>query len=261
MDYHNPQRKSYSKLYNTIKSTANLLSSKKQQIVSIFLVTIFTLSIITITAFMSINYSNNVFAQNATNKSSSSSSNTVTGLDCASLPSKISKNAVALQNPNKDVCDIVILRSTPEIIGHNGTILNKFLAINSMVEFMKAPSNMSKGASNSKSPMVVAMGEFGLLQTELKPILLAMSQANLNITAVHNHPILEKPPMIFVHWDALGSLNTISNQIKEIATLDQNLSKQQQQQQSQSGKNNTSSNPLSSIGKQLGGALGLGNKK
>jgi hypothetical protein len=258
MDYQNSQ-KLISGLENILKSNANLLPAKKQ-ITSIFLVAVFTLSIITLIATMSINNNIIAFAQNATNKSSSSTS--VTGLDCASLPSKISKSAVALPNPNKDVCDIVILRSTPEIIGHNGTILNKFLAINSLAEFMKAPSNMSKGASNSNSPMVIAMGEFGLLQTELKPILLTISQAKWNITAVHNHPILEKPPMIFVHWDTLGSLNTISNQIKEIASLDQSLSKQQQQQQqSQSGKNNTSNNPLASIGKQLGSAIGLGKNK
>ncbi|MGN6628660.1 MAG: DUF1259 domain-containing protein [Candidatus Nitrosocosmicus sp.] len=64
---------------------------------------------------------------------------------------------------------------------------------------MKAPSNMSNGASNPNSPLFVVMGEFALLQSELKPVLLVTTQAKWNITAVHNHPILEKPPMIFVH--------------------------------------------------------------
>jgi hypothetical protein len=103
------------------------------------------------------------------------------------------------------------------------------------------------------------MGEFALLQSELKPVLLAMSKANWNVTAVHNHPILEKPPMIFVHWDTLGALNTVASQVNQIATLDQTLS-QQQQQQSSAG-NQTSNNPLSSLGNQLGNALGLGNNK
>ena len=177
-------------------------------------------------------------------------------LNCTSLPAKISKNAVALQNPNKDVCDIVILRQSPQIIGHNGTILNKFLAINSLVEIMNAPSNMSKSSVNSSQPMVVVMGEFALLQSELKPILMAMSQYNWNITAVHNHPILEKPPMIFVHWDALGNLNTITAQIKEVMALDQNLSLQQSQ--ATSNKTSSSDNPISAIGKQIGSAIGLG---
>jgi Domain of Unknown Function (DUF1259) len=64
-------------------------------------------------------------------------------------------------------------------------------------------------ASNSK---VIAMGEFALIETELKPVLKALARSDWNITAVHNHPILEKPSMIFVHWDALGDLNTIINQ-------------------------------------------------
>jgi cytoskeletal protein RodZ len=268
MVYYNPQRRLNYKLRNNVNFSERSIDSKRNKMRSLFIIGILSLSIITLVALGSINNNNsNVFAQNATNKSSSlAASSSTTGFDCASLPSKISKNAAALQNPNKDVCDIVILRQAPQIIGHNGTILNKFLAINSLVEFMKAPSNMSSGSSNSNSPNVIVMGEFGLLQTELKPVLLAMSQAKWNITAVHNHPIMEKPPMIFVHWDTLGSLNTITNQIREIASLDQTLSQQQQQQQSQSGNNNnsgntTSGNPLSAIGKQLGGALGLGNNK
>ncbi len=267
MDHNNPQIRPNSRFYNTIKSNINLYPAKKQ-IALIFLVAVFTLSVIPLIASMSINNNHKVFAQNATNQSSLA---TATGFDCASLPSKISKNTVMIQNPNKDVCDLVILRHTPEIIGHNGTILNKFLAINSMVELMKAPSNMSKGSSNPSSPMVIAMGEFGLLQQELKPVILTMSQAKWNITAVHNHPILENPPMIFVHWDTMGNLNIIVNQVKEIAKLDQTLSQKQQSHSNHSNNkssgnntssdNNTSSNPLSAIGKQLGGALGLSNKK
>src|SRR5215207_8787013 len=108
-----------------------------------------------------------VYAQNQANQTSP--------IDCASASSQISKKAVPIQNPNKDVCDIAILRESPQIIGHNGTVLNKFLAINSLVEMMPAQANMSTMSNNSSGPMVVAMGEFALLQTELKPVLLAMS--------------------------------------------------------------------------------------
>jgi hypothetical protein len=260
MDLNYPQKIQTNNMDNTIKSTFALFSNFSSiQIASITIIALLSLSMIMFANFSTIN--NNAFAQNATNQASSSNSSSAststTGLDCSTLPSKISKNAAALQNPNKDVCDLVILRQTPQIMGHNGTVLNKFLAINSLVEFMKAPDNMSKSSGNTSGPMVVVMGEFGLLQSELKPVLLAMSKANWNVTAVHNHPLLEKPPMIFVHWDTLGNLNTVSSQVKEIAALDQNLS---QQQQSSTG-NQTSDNPLSSIGKQLGSAIGLGNNK
>ena len=255
MNFNYPQKTQNNNKDNTIKSAIALFSNfSSKQIASITIFALLSLSMMMFANFSTIN--NSAFAQNTTNQTSSKSSSTST-LDCSTLPSKISKNAVGLQNPNKDVCDLVILRQTPQIIGHNGTILNKFLAINSLVEFMKAPDNMSKSSGNTPGPMVVVMGEFALLQSELKPVLLAMSKANWNVTAVHNHPILEKPPMIFVHWDTLGNLDTISSQVKEIATLDRSLS---QQQQSSTG-NQTSDNPLSSIGKQLGSAIGLGNNK
>ena len=255
MDLNYSQKILNNKIDNTIRSAFALFPNfSTKQIASITLIAMLTLSMVMYANFST---NNNAFAQNATNQTSSNSTSTsTTGLDCSTMPSKISKNAAALQNPNKDVCDIVILRQTPQIMGHNGTILNKFLAINSLVEFMKAPDNMSKSVGNASGPKVVVMGEFALLQSELKPVLLAMSKANWNITAVHNHPILEKPPMIFVHWDTLGNLDTVASQVKEVASLDQNLS----QQQSSMG-NQTSDNPLASIGKQLGSAIGLGNNK
>lgn len=139
-------------------------------------------------------------------------------LDCSTIPPKIGAKAVSIPNPNREVCDIVILRESPQIKGHNGTILNKFLAINSLVEVTPAPPNITatiKTTPQSPSnPKVIAMGEFALLQTELKPVLKAIVRSDWNVTAVHNHPILEEPDMIFVHWDALGDLNSITNQTK-----------------------------------------------
>jgi hypothetical protein len=256
----NHNQREHSSSENVSKSSSSRITTtlpfpSSKQIISIsIIVSLFSLSVMMIIFDFNTMSKNIAFAQNTTNQSSSSPAAT-TPFNCTSLPAKISKNAVALQNPNKDVCDIVILRQSPQIIGHNGTILNKFLAINSLVEIMNAPSNMSKSSVNSSQPMVVVMGEFALLQSELKPILMAMSQSNWNITAVHNHPILEKPPMIFVHWDALGNLNTIAAQIKEVMTLDQNLSLQQTKV---TGNNTSSDNPISAIGKQIGSAIGLG---
>ena len=91
---------------------------------------------------------------------------------------KISEKEAPIQNPNKDVCDIAILRESPQIIGYDGTVVNKFLAINSLVEMMTAEANMSTMSNNPSGPMIVAMGKFALLQTKLKPVLLAMSKSN-----------------------------------------------------------------------------------
>jgi hypothetical protein len=153
----------------------------------------------------------NLSSDNATTPTSNA-------LDCSMIPSKIEAEAVSIPNPNREVCDIIIMRDSPQIKGHNGTILNKFLAINSLIEITPVSPNMmgeiKTTPQSSSNPKVIAMGEFALLETELKPVLKAIARSDWNITAVHNHPILEKPSMIFVHWDALGDLNTIINQTK-----------------------------------------------
>jgi len=155
---------------------------------------------------------------NTTTSPVSGGNATSAALDCSTIPPKIGAKAVSIPNPNREVCDIVILRESPQIKGHNGTVLNKFLAINSLVEVTPAPPNITatiKTTPQSPSnPKVIAMGEFALLQTELKPVLKAIVRSDWNVTAVHNHPILEEPDMIFVHWDALGDLNSITNQTK-----------------------------------------------
>src|ERR671921_739812 len=218
---------------------------------------------------------------------------TSNALDCSMMSSKIAAKAVSIPNPNREVCDIVIMRNSPQIKGHNGTILNKFLAINSLLEITPVPQNMTgtikTTPQSSSNPKVIAMGEFALLETELKPVLKAIARSDWNITAVHNHPILEKPSMIFVHWDALGDLNTIISQTKGVlmqtsiaqgsttggggttssaaTTLDQGdgtdqtsqQPRQQQQNQSeggqdqQKGNNQTQKGPLEQLGETIFG--------
>src|SRR5919112_1430549 len=218
---------------------------------------------------------------------------TSNALDCSMMSSKIAAKAVSIPNPNREVCDIVIMRNSPQIKGHNGTILNKFLAINSLLEITPVPQNMTgtikTTPQSSSNPKVIAMGEFALLETELKPVLKAIARSDWNITAVHNHPILEKPSMIFVHWDALGDLNTIISQTKgalmqtsiaqgsttggggttstAATTLgqgdgtDQTSQQQRQQQQNQSeggqeqqkGDNQTQKGPLEQLGETIFG--------
>lgn len=197
-------------------------------------------------------------------------------LDCTTIPPKIGAQAVSVPNPNRDVCDTLILRDSPQIKGHNGTILNKFLAINSLVEITPVLPNMTETINTTpqspSNPKVIAMGEFALLETELKPVLKAIARSDWNITAVHNHPILEEPDMIFVHWDALGDLNSIINQTKgalmQTSIIAEGTSSQasageegaganqttQQQQQQQQGENNqTQEGPLEQLGEAIFG--------
>ena len=150
-------------------------------------------------------------------------------IDCKSIASQIGSNAFPILNPHKEICDISIMRQSPEITDQTGTVLNKFLAINSLVEIMgdsSAAATMSGTGSNnttvnassaiSNRQNVMAMGEFALLQTELKPVLKILSKTNWTIVAIHNHAILENPKTIFVHWDAKGPVQSIVSPIKEV---------------------------------------------
>jgi hypothetical protein len=184
-------------------------------------------------------------------------------IDCKSIASQIGSNAFPILNPHKEICDISIMRQSPEITDQNGTVLNKFLAINSLVEIMgdsSAAATMSGTGSNnttvnassaiSNRQNVMAMGEFALLQTELKPVLKILSKTNWTIVAIHNHAILENPKTIFVHWDAKGPVQSIVPLIKEVLAI---------QQQS---ANNSSENPLAEIGEKIGDVFtGGGNEK
>ena len=172
--------------------------------------------------------------------------NSTSSTDCKSIASQIGSNAFPIQNPNPEICDISIIRNSPQIVDQDGTILNKFLVANTLVEIMghsnvatssgnssnDSSSNNGTGSTlNASSPEsnrqnVVAMVELALLQTELKPVLNLISKTNWTIVAIHNHALLENPDTIFVHADAKGTLANIIYPIKEV------LAFQQQQQQS-----------------------------
>jgi hypothetical protein len=182
-------------------------------------------------------------------------------IDCKSIASQIDSNAFLISNPHKEICDISLMRQSPEITDQNGTVLNKFLAINSLVEIM---GDSSSPTSNSQN--VMAMGEFALLQTELKPVLKTLSKTNWTIVAIHNHAILENPKTIFVHWDAKGPVQSIVSPIKEVLAIQQQSTQEGNEagsgSQQQQSANNSSENPLAEIGEKIGDVFtGGGNEK
>ena len=163
-------------------------------------------------------------------------------IDCKSIASQIGSTAFPIQNPNSEICDISIMRQSPQITDQNGTVLNKFLVANTLVEIMGQSSGNGGTGSNNITQKV--MGEFALLQTELKPVLKKLSKTNFTIVAIHNHAILENPNTIFVHWDAKGPLESIISPIKEVLAI--------QQQSAAQAEGGEAENPLAEIGEKLG---------
>jgi hypothetical protein len=149
-------------------------------------------------------------------------------LDCSAIASNIGGRVV----PNPDVCDVLILRQAPVIIGPGNMNMNKFSTINSIVEVASVSDLMTKSkggggtaagayssANNTNAQKVFVMGEFSLLEPQLIPMVKAAIGSNWTIAAVHNHMVQEKPKMMFVHWSAQGDLNTITNQIKNVLLI------------------------------------------
>ncbi|HYY49892.1 MAG TPA: DUF1259 domain-containing protein [Nitrososphaeraceae archaeon] len=74
-------------------------------------------------------------------------------------------------------------------------------------------------SSDTGNQNVFVMGEFALLDPQLIPMVKSADGYNWTIAAVHNHMVLEKPKMMFVHWSAQGDLNTITSQIKNVLLM------------------------------------------
>jgi hypothetical protein len=159
-------------------------------------------------------------------------------LNCQSIASTI--GGIVVPNPS-NTCDVLIPRQAPTILGPGNMNMNKFSTANSIVE-VAALSDLitttnqggggssngtaatGRGASGSASSgtgnqNVFVMGEFALLEPQLIPMVKAAVGSNWTIAAVHNHMVLEKPKMMFVHWSAQGDLNTITNQIKNVLLM------------------------------------------
>lgn len=250
------------------------------------------LSLIAVTTFIPLlqeGYGQNTDTQQTSSSSESTAASSP--IDCKSIASQIGSNAFPIQNPHKEICDISVMRHSPQITDQNGTVLNKFLVANTLVEIMghspasataTGGSNGGGGAGsnnttvNASSPTsntqnAMAMVEFALLQTELKPVLNLISKTNWTVVAIHNHALLETPDTIFVHADAKGSLQSIIAPIMGVLSLQQQSAQadntqqggQQGGQQGEQPANNNSGNPLADIGEKLGDVFtggGDGNK-
>jgi hypothetical protein len=115
--------------------------------------------------------------------------------------------------PSDNVCDVVVVRKSPEILGHNGSVMNKFTLMNSVIEFMATNTTSSSQSPSNQSVYVV--GDFALLESEMNPVLQILTNAGWTVTGIHNHMILESPKTTFMHWETQGDLNTIIGQIKD----------------------------------------------
>lgn len=120
-------------------------------------------------------------------------------LDCTAIATELGGIGI----PSGKVCDVVVVRKTPNIMGHDGLVQNQFTLMNSVLEFLPVENNVT-GASE-----VYVMGDFALLETELNDVLGIVSANGWTVTGIHNHMINETPKTSFMHWEVRGDLETI----------------------------------------------------
>lgn len=121
-------------------------------------------------------------------------------LDCNAIANELGGLAV----PNGPVCDVVVVRETPQITGDNGVNLNQFTLMNSVLEFFVVGDNE-----------VYVMGDFALLETEMNDVLTVVKDNDWTVTGIHNHMINEDPKTSFMHWEVQGDLATIIENANE----------------------------------------------
>ncbi len=58
------------------------------------------------------------------------------------------------------------------------------------------------------------MGDLVLLEKEINPVITALAQANINVTALHNHFIGEEPRIMYMHIGGMGPAATLANGVR-----------------------------------------------
>src|SRR5882672_11226744 len=92
-------------------------------------------------------------------------------------------NVLKVNIPRSDVAVTVASVKTPTAFGFGGWIA------------------MSKGAGG----MEVMMGDLVLLQAEVNPVMSALLNNGLDVTALHNHFFLDEPRMFYMHLHGHGA--------------------------------------------------------
>jgi hypothetical protein len=62
---------------------------------------------------------------------------------------------------------------------------------------------------------MMVMGDLVLLEKEINPVISALAEANINVTALHNHFLGEKPRIMYMHIHGVGDARALTNGIRK----------------------------------------------
>lgn len=122
----------------------------------------------------------------------------------------------------------ITLSKLEEIFGMRGK------AHNGMVKFVIGRTTMMGGFEVGRDAGVltwlgfagtddyaVAEGDFALYEYELQAVIKALRKGNINVTAIHNHMIMENPRVLFVHFWGKGGAETLAKTLRTALTYTQ----------------------------------------
>ncbi len=122
-----------------------------------------------------------------------------TEIDCKMLEPIFGKDAVQAKS---GICTIEILRDELNL-----THMGKKMSAESMdVAFHASFEKVDTGTA--------VMGELALLEDEVNPVIDELRKGGLEISALHNHMLYERPRIMFVHYQGIGDMKEQANAIK-----------------------------------------------
>jgi Domain of Unknown Function (DUF1259) len=107
------------------------------------------------------------------------------------VPGQIQEGAVVFSFPRSDIKVVIDGDPVPTALGFGSWTAWKVMGNDFMI-----------------------MGDLVLLEKEINPVITALAQANINVTALHNHFIGEEPRIMYMHIGGMGPAATLANGVR-----------------------------------------------
>jgi hypothetical protein len=140
---------------------------------------------------------------NDPSKGSASSGSVDNSLDTTGLKKIIGE---ATTEMNKGVYKFTIGRPDVKLSEH-GTPISTFLGFNTWAAFQGTPEKAA------------VAGDFTMLENEVAPVIKALVESGIEVVAVHNHMVHEKPKVFFLHYWGVGKAEDLATGLR--AAIDQ----------------------------------------
>jgi hypothetical protein len=136
-------------------------------------------------------------------KGTASSESVQNTIDTSALKKIIDGGTTEL---SKGVFKFTIGRPDVKLTEH-GTPVSTFLGFNTWAAFQGTPEKAA------------VAGDFTMLEKEVAPVIKALVENGIEVVAVHNHMVQEKPKVFFLHYWGIGSAEELAKALR--SALDQ----------------------------------------